>query len=247
MTQFSLKVLALVCMLCDHVAKVVLTTGVLTPWLGIEGNLRLYTALTVIGRIAFPIFAWFVAEGCRKTKDPIKYILRLLLFALLSEVPFQLCFFGTLELGYHNVIFTLLLGALGALIGKHFMEKHPRWLGACVSGIAVMALAYFLYTDYGAWGVGLILVLFYLPEEKPRLLFLAAWISVFQLIFHGSHVWLQGGDRYYLLLQWLGALTSVLLLTMYHGEKGRGGKWLFYWFYPIHLLLLYGIRLLLLH
>ena len=246
MTQFSLKLLALVCMLADHFAKVILPTGVLIPLLGMEGELWLETVLEIIGRIAFPIFAWFLAEGCRKTGNLPKYLLRLLTFGVLSEIPFQLCFGNVpgLHLGCHNVIFTMLLGALGIYAGQLLMKKG-KWL-ALLPALAVTALGWFLYTDYNAWGVALILVLYYLPENKPRLFFLAIWVSAFYLIWHGILSWPLGGNRYGMLLQWLGGLTAVLLLATYHGQRGRACNWLFYGFYPVHLALLFGLRVLLL-
>ena len=127
MTQSTLKRLAVLSMLCDHIAKVVLSTGVLRPVLGAMGNLLLMTVLVVIGRLAFPIFAWFVAEGCRKTGNFPRYLGRMALFAVLSEVPFQLCFYRAADYGLrsacHNVIYTLLLAALGIYAAKVLMER----------------------------------------------------------------------------------------------------------------------------
>ena len=251
MTQFSLKLLALFCMFCDHLSKVVLSTGVLIPVLGAEGSLWLRTMLEVVGRIAFPIFAWFTAEGCHKTNDPRKYLLRLSVFALISEIPFQLCFYGgapsALQLGFHNVIFTMLLGAAGILVGQRLKEtKIPDGIAVLLPAIVAIALGWLLHTDYNAWGVGLIIMLYYLKEDREKLIFLACWITVFQLIWHGWNgemlVWLSSKSNYKLLLQWLGGLFSVGFLATYNGGKGRGAKWLFYVFYPVHLILLYLIR-----
>ncbi len=94
MTQSTLKLLAMLFMLCDHFAKVVLSTGVLRTFLGVTGNEQLMIGLETVGRIAFPMFAWFVAEGCRKTGNFPKYLGRLAMFAVLSEAPFQYCFYG---------------------------------------------------------------------------------------------------------------------------------------------------------
>lgn len=251
MTQFSLKLLALFCMLSDHFAKVVLSGGVLIPYIGAEADLWLRTMMTVIGRIAFPIFAWFTAEACRKTKNPGKYLLRLLIFALLSEAPFQLCFYGAgylgFQLGCHNVMFTMLLGA-AAIIAGQYLQKHIHSVAAyMIPAVAAVALGWFLYTDYNAWGVALIILLYYLKDEKARLLFLLCWCTVFQLIWHGYNgntlIWLSGENNYKLILQWIGMLFSVGFLATYNGEKGRSCKWLFYVFYPVHLLLLYAIRI----
>ena len=241
-------------MLCDHLSKVVLSTGIMTSVLGVEGELWLRTMLEVVGRIAFPIFAWFTAEGCRKTKNPGKYLLRLTLFALISEIPFQLCFYagtpGNLQLGFHNVIFTMLLGALGILAGERLKEKKvPAMVAVVLPAVIVVLLGWGLHTDYNAWGVALIIMLYYLKEDRERLIFLACWITVFQLIWHGWNgqmlVWLSSKSNYKLLLQWLGGLFSVGFLATYNGEKGRGSKWLFYVFYPLHLQILYLIRCIL--
>lgn len=252
MTQFSLKLLALVCMLCDHLSKVVLSSGFLTPVLGFEGELWIRTMLEVVGRIAFPIFAWFTAEGCRKTRAPGKYLFRLCIFAIISEIPFQLCFYGAgylgIKLACHNVIFTMLLGA-GAILCSNIMKelKMEKSLAVIIPSVIAVALGWFLHTDYNAWGVALIIFLYYLPAEKERLIFLVCWITVFMLIWHGWNgemlVWLSGSNDYRLLLQWVGALFSAAFVASYNGKKGRGVKWLFYIFYPLHLTVLYLIRL----
>lgn len=251
MTQFSLKLLALLCMLSDHLAKVVLSGGFLIPYIGTEANLWLRTVMIVIGRIAFPIFAWFTAEGCRKTKNPTKYLQRLLIFAILSEAPFQLCFYGAGYLGFqvacHNVIFTMLLGALAIFGGTLLKKWLPDAMACLLPALIATALGWILYTDYNAWGVALIVALYYLPTEKGRLLFLLAWSTVFQLIWHGydgnTLVWLTGENNYLLILQWFGMLFSVGFLATYNGQRGRNAKWLFYIFYPAHLLILYFLRL----
>ena len=113
MSQFALKFIAMVAMLLDHTSKVVLNHGVLMPILGMELNNLICTSMVVIGRISFPMFAWFTAEGCRKSLRPGKYLGRLAIFAVLSEIPFQLCFLNRIEFGCNNVIFTLLLAAVG--------------------------------------------------------------------------------------------------------------------------------------
>ena len=252
MTQSALKLLAMLCMLCDHLAKVVLSTGALCPVLGMAGNRQLMIGLEVIGRIAFPIFAWFVAEGCRKTGNRAKYLGRMAIFAVLSEVPFQLCFYRAgetgLSLGCHNVMFTLLLASAGicvsdALRGRG-MHETPAML---LSGVIAVSLGWVLQTDYNAWGVALIMMLYWLPEKKQRLILLGCWMTVFMLLWHGWNgqtlVWLRP-DGAVLILEWLGGMLSVPLLATYQGQRGRSSKWLFYAFYPVHLAVLYAIRCL---
>ncbi len=249
MTQFTLKMIALIFMLMDHVVKVVLPVGSLAPFVGMEHELVIRSTMLILGRAAFPMFAWFTAEGCRKTSDLGKYCLRLLLFGVLSEIPFQLCFYSAyqtgLQLGCHNVLFTMFLAAAAVYAGR-FLEKlgtNRIVAGLCPAIIAIL-LGWLLHTDYNAWGVGLILGLYYLPQGVGQLGFLAAWVSVFQLLWHGWDgqrlVWLSGAGRIYL-LYWLGGLLGVLLLTAHSGKRGRGAKWLFYCFYPAHLALLFAI------
>ncbi len=252
MTQSMLKRLAILFMFCDHFAKVVLSTGGLCPVLGTMGNQCLMVGLESVGRIAFPIFAWFVAEGCRKTRSFPRYLGRLAIFAVLSEAPFQYCFYSAgengLRLGCHNVMFTLLLAVAGVYASKCLKDRGiPRMPAVLLPGMAAVTLGMVLLTDYNAWGVALILALYYLPEKKQKLILLGCWMTVFMLLWHGWNgrtlLWLRPGG-YALVLQWLGGMASVLLLSFYHGGRGRSNKWLFYAFYPVHLAVLYGVRCL---
>lgn len=252
MTQFTLKIIAMAAMLCDHLAKVVLTTGVLRPVIGIQADRWLITVLTVVGRIAFPIFAWFTAEACRKTRSMPKYLLRLLIFGVLSEIPFQLCFWKAgdmgLRLGCHNVLFTLLLGAAAICAGQRLEhDGTARWIAWLAPSVAAVLLGWVLKTDYNAWGAALIIMLYLLPEKKQQLLLLGCWITIFILIWHGWNgrtlTWLSK-NGYGLLMQWLGGMLAVPLLACYQGQRGRKYRWLFYGFYPVHLAILYLFRCL---
>ena len=252
MTQSTLKLLAMLFMLCDHFAKVVLSTGVLRTFLGVTGNEQLMIGLETVGRIAFPMFAWFVAEGCRKTGNFPKYLGRLAMFAVLSEAPFQYCFYTAgqngLSLACHNVMFTMLLAAAGIYAAK-WLNKHgiPEMAAILIPSILAAALGWGLQTDYNAWGVALIFMLYYLPEKKQKLTILACWMTVFMLLWHGwngeTFVWLHAGG-FSLLCMWLGGMFSIPILAAYNGQRGRPVKWLFYVFYPVHLAVLYGIRCL---
>ena len=252
MTQSTLKLLAMLFMLCDHFAKVVLSTGVLRTFLGVTGNEQLMIGLETVGRIAFPMFAWFVAEGCRKTGNFPNYLGRLAMFAVLSEAPFQYCFYAArqngLSLACHNVMFTMLLAAAGIYAAK-WLNEHglPEMAAILIPSILAVALGWVLQTDYNAWGVALIFMLYYLPEKKQKLTVLACWMTVFMLLWHGwngeTFVWLHAGG-FSLLCMWLGGMFSVPILAAYNGQRGRPVKWLFYVFYPVHLAVLYGIRCL---
>lgn len=250
MTQFALKLIALLTMLLDHSAKILPVANLLSPVLGMETARMVQDSMMIIGRMAFPMFAWFIAEGCRKTSSMGKYALRLAVFALLSEVPFQLCFYGgafaSLKLACHNVMFTMLLAVL-AVWASQILKQHsmPETVADLLPAAAAIALGWFLHTDYNAWGVALILGLYYMRDKKGQFLWMAAWITVFQLIWHGWNgttlIWITSSGSI-LLLYWIGALLSVPMLMTYSGKRGTKCKWLFYVFYPVHLLLLFFLR-----
>ena len=247
MTQFLLKLIAMLAMLTDHAVKTVIKTGTLSAWVGMETERMIRIAMLVIGRMAFPIFAWFAAEGCRKTSDPKRHLIRLLVFSVLSEVPFQLCFHGTLKPGATNVIFTMLLSAL-AIHSAPLLERYlPKTAARILPSVLAVALGWVLQTDYNAWGVALVIGLYYLPDRKRRILYLFTWVTVFQLIWHGwskgTCLWLTPGGQLLLPLYYLGCLAAVALLCCYNGERGPNAKWLFYVFYPAHLLVLYLVQL----
>jgi hypothetical protein len=242
MSQFTLKIIALLAMLLDHTAKVLLKSGTLSPYVGLELETLIRMTMMVLGRMAFPIFAWCTAVGCQHSKNPKKYLLRMLLFAILSEIPFQLCFRSGLSLGCHNVIFTLLLAAAAIYGGAFLEDKIP--CGKAIAAAAAVVLAWILQTDYNAWGVSLVLLLYYMPTEPGKLIALAAWVTLFQLIWHGWNgqtlSWLSRSGSA-ALLYWLGGMLSVGLIAANNGQQGRRVKWLFYLFYPIHLLALYAL------
>ena len=238
-------------MLCDHTAKVVLATGALYPWLSAESNATLYLIFTIIGRFAFPVFAWFVAEGCRKTSAPRRYLLRLFLFAILSEVPFQFCFYGAaydgVQLGFHNVLFTFLLAALGIFSCEYLRRGHELGIISIVSLLLVLFLGRYLRTDYNLWGVLLVTMLYYLPSNRYRVVAVLLWSAAFYLIHHGivgsTVLWIQPGNQLQL-YYFFGAALSAVFLGCYNGKQGRPTKWLFYVFYPAHLAGLYLLSLL---
>lgn len=250
MTQFALKLIALFSMLLDHTAKILPVADLLSPIIGMETARMIQDSMLILGRMAFPMFSWFVAEGCHKTANIRQYSLRLTVFALLSEVPFQLCFYGrsmdTLELACHNVMFTMLLAVLAVWIAQLLKKHHCiEIVAALLPAGAAISLGWFLHTDYNAWGVALILGLYYIRDKKGQFLWMAAWITVFQLIWHGWNgttlIWFTPSGSIQL-LYWLGALLAVPVLMTYSGERGPKCKWLFYAFYPAHLLMLFMLR-----
>lgn len=177
--------------------------------------------LRCLGRIAFPIFCFLIVEGFFHTHDVRRYMGRLGIFALISEIPYDLAFRGVpLEYAHQNVFFTLLIG-IGMMV---LLERNREWPVKAVILLLAMWLAVLIRSDYNFRGVLLIFVFYIFHESR--------WLAV-----------TAGGFWNFLyqgVIQKYGVL-SVLPLALYNGERGRKMKYFFYIFYPAHLLLLYGI------
>ena len=203
-----LKWIAVCTMIIDHVGAVLFPQ---TLW------------LRVIGRIAFPIYAFCLAEGFVYTRDYRRYLGRLALLAVVSEVPFDLAFFGVpLEFTHQNIFFTLTLG----LILLRAMDEHFGQPAYSVGIFLALGLvSEFLHLDYGMIGL-LIIFSFYLIRVKRQTY--TGW---------GLYVLANalGG------IVQCGALLSILPLQMYNGRASGKKQRFFYWIYPLHLLLLWMI------
>lgn len=229
----DLHILAMAFMLCDHSWAMLFTQQ---RW------------LTCLGRIAFPIFAFMLVEGFCHTRNLKKYMGRMLVFALLSEIPFDLVYGGTPMYWYHqNVLWTLLLGlALMALIEKS-RRKGKRWITALVS-ITVTAAAYAIgiaaKLDY--FGVGIVTILvFYFFRGRKWWCFAGQFICLYYLNMEllGGYYYpiTLFGHEFELIEQGL-ALLALIPIWLYSGEQGCHSKWFRYFcygFYPGHLLVLY--------
>ncbi len=231
----ALKWMALVSMLLDH-------TGLAFVWYGLIVHTRAYGDATVvgvyyflrgIGRLAFPLYCFLIGEGFRHTRSTPRYIGRLFLFALLSEIPFDLAFNRALfELGDQNVFFTLALGLLAIMAWERCTEGKSflRYLLALFCAAAAMTAAWALQTDYGALGVLLILVMYVLRErEALQALAVTAVLGLMVLLAHS--LWIE-----------LFGVLALVPLHFYNGERGRQPKLLFYILYPAHLLFLVLLR-----
>lgn len=249
----QLKWIALVTMLIDHIGAAVverLLTETSPAWL-----MTVYFVLRIIGRLAFPIYCFLLTEGFAHTGSRPKYLVRLAVFALVAEVPFDLATQNTwFYPGYQNVFFTLALG-LAAIWGlERFAGRLPLQL---LSVVVAGAAAFLLQTDYGFFGVGLICV-FYLFRQSPRRGWaVAAWMLVGMPLYTmtqyigmelpaGLPVWVLAVDAVLnSAIEWPG-LFSLLWIRRYNGQRGGGmPKYFFYIFYPAHLLVLWGIASLL--
>ena len=241
----QLKLFAMAVMLIDHTAY---------AWHLNNVSGSVYLTMRIIGRLACPIFAYMIAVGARHTHDIKKYLLRLFAFALISEIPFDLAFNITepgfpLETDSQNVFFTLFLGLLSLVLLRFFQERRGRFY--MVPSVAVLLLlmlaAYMLNTDYADMGV-LSIFLFYIFADKPtpiRAPGFALAITVLALEPVSFTYALQSGDwgAFVNFLE-LFALLSLPLILLHSGQRGaKMNKWVFYAFYPGHLLILFLLRL----
>ena len=185
----TLKLIAVISMLVDHTAAVLVwnplnpAAQTIVQTMDIGFNLPWISYLFMrypIGRLAFPIYCFLLVEGFLHTRNVKKYALRLFVFALLSEVPFDLAIFGRAwELGGQNVFFTLFL-AVVAMMGMKFLEDKyeqnrcslfQKRLGQILWVMAVCFVASIIFCDYGAKGVLMVLVLYLFRYDRKAQVF----------------------------------------------------------------------------
>lgn len=221
MSSFVLKLIAIITMFIDHIGYVIF-----------DG----FSFFNYIGRVAFPIFAFQISEGYIHTKNIKKYFLRLFIFALISQIPFML-FHKIISNDFAlNIFFTLLLGLASIYI--YDKSKH-KFLGIIIS-IIIGFIAEFIHCDYGFYGIAIIL-LFYIFKNNNMLSSISFIIAV--TINYLIPIIKYGFYDIYLYL-YIFTLIPIIFISLYNGKKGKDTKYLLYLFYPIHLLLIYGIYLI---
>lgn len=224
--QEALKIIACVTMLLDHVGVV------LVPHLPVPHVKLLYYFLRVIGRIAFPLYAFLLVEGMRHTRNPQKYILRLGLNILLAELPFDFALFERWTWKSQNVMVTLALGAVMLLC---MQKTEKRWMKALLI-LPFACLADLAKGDGRSWGI-LMIGVFALIEELPAqalgILLINCLLPSVSIPAFGMQIPLQPF-----------AVLAMLPIALYSGRKltrSRTLQWGFYLVYPVHLLILWMI------
>ena len=236
MSSFVIKIIAIITMFFDHYSDAIL------------GH---FSFLNIIGRIAFPLFCFQIVLGYKHTQNIKKYLFRLVAFGIISQIPFSLftyAYLGRFDL--LNVFFTLALGLLGVYV-LDVMPKKYKFV-AVIIDILLMALAEFAQSDYGWFGVCLIICfyLFYDDQKSTpaknksdtsityfnnNILFAIVYFSLCFIKFSDNI-----GITYnsIVIAQILGTFFPVVFMLLYNGKKGHSLKYLFYIFYPAHLLIL---------
>lgn len=238
---FTLKWIAIISMVIDHFGGIVMD-GVLVPY-RVDGAIyftadmpwfirnapMIKTVCEALGSVAFPIFCFLLVEGFLHTRNRIRYGLRMGLFALLSEIPFNFAHNGSvLYPSLQNVMFTLCIGIFTVYAIAWAQERlASRWALSILSviGIALAGagLAYLVRSEYVFLGIACI-VLLYVLRSNPY--------------------WQLAGFAPLLVASpWI--LLAVPAVAAYNGQRGRGSQYFFYVFYPAHFLVFAGAAYLL--
>lgn len=223
MNVFALKIIALVTMIIDHYGAI------------FQEDMMIFR---MIGRIAFPIYCFLLVEGYFHTSNFKKYAQRLLLFALISEIPFDLAFFNQVGFVHQNIFFTLFIGLITIYILDNKVVKFNNneiIETACILAVIISAciLAVLLKVDYDAMGIVYILTFYFTRnQQKPKKFIIT---SIMMIIVNFSSVFIQQLS-----------LLALPFIYKYNGSLGAKNKFLqisFYAVYPLHLLIYYAAKL----
>lgn len=223
----ALKIIALICMTCDHIGL-------------FFGNIYI---LRLIGRIAFPIFAFFIAEGCVYTKNKAKHLGLIALFATVFQIVYSIAFktiyisiFGTFTL---SIVLIYLYNYYKNNYNNRSSLKYLSLLFLLFSIAIIYYISSQITFDYGFIGIVTPLCIYIFKSKKTKLISLL----IMCLALSGVSIYENLNTRY----EWLGYLSifsmlSIPLLALYNGKKGEYNlKYLFYFYYPVHLVVLYII------
>ena len=236
-TSFSLHIMAMLFMLCDHL------WGTIVP-----GN----DWLTCIGRLAFPIFAFMIVEGYTRTSNLKKYVKRLLLFAIISEIPFNLAMGSRVFYPIHqNVLWSFLI-AIELIHWNEKVKEKQIWKRILV-GVASVLIGYLggiiTFVDFYHAGILTVLVFYFLKDKKwwcylGQLVCL--WYINFEMLGGFSYEINLFGETYFFVRQGI-AILALIPIWLYKGKQGYHSKtlqYIYYAFYPLHLLILGIIKFL---
>ncbi|MEQ0487737.1 TraX family protein [Anaerococcus murdochii] len=218
----QLKYIAFASMFIDHFNK-----AIITPFLTGTGPMVIITTIfDILGRIAFPIFAFMVVEGFFKTKSQWKYLRNLLIFAVISEIPYDM--FQSAEFvntWSQNILWGLALGLFTIMVIdklKDYIKKRPLWIFVSLLIVALSSLGSMLISsDYEYYAI-IIIYLYYLFYDKKLL---------------------ASGLSYLVIIKEIYAILGFATVLFYNGEKGKQNKIFNYLFYPVHLLIFGIIRM----
>lgn len=228
----TLKLIAIVTMFVDHFAAGVYANLYVSGYLfrigKMDNAIEIYTVCRNIGRFAFPVFCFLLVESFFYTKSRLKYLRNLVIFTIVSEVPFDLALMNGFDFEMQNVFFTLAIALLSIWGIQTVRDKVlSKPLTSFILQIVYILIGCFvataLHTDYSYYGIVLVVIFYYFRSNR-----------LFACIM--GYVW-------FLFEPW--CFPAFVALLLYNGKRGVRLKYFFYAFYPVHLLLLYGLRILL--
>lgn len=223
MTSFLLKIIAVFFMLLDHIG------------VSIVGK---FTNLNLWGRIAFPIFAYQAVQGYIHTRNIKKHLLKLFIFACISQLPFAL-FLSTFSNSFNfNIFFTFLLGLIALLVYDKCKNKFLGFLFVILASIVSQLLNF----DYGAFGILLIFNFYFFEKVYPQkfLMLICTTILCFSKYIYKFMTEPQFIYHYFLCA--IFTSLSLFFILLYNKKEGPKAKYFFYIFYPLHLTILYLIH-----
>lgn len=225
----ALKVIAVISMVIDHCAYFLM-----------EPDTPLYDVMRCFGRIAFPVFAFLIAEGFAHTRSRTRYFFTLLGFAVISEIPWYML--NGVD-GTHNVMFTLFLGVAALAIFDRLCEHGPV---CCFTILVIAFIAWWSGVDYDWRGI-LMIVIFYMLRRQT----IQPWICRNSICFPSQAI-IQLIFTFPLMMHYgiTGAILASIVIFLYDGTRGKIkgaiAKYSLYAFYPLHMLMIlfwniYGI------
>ena len=231
-TSAGLHIIAMVFMLCDHL------WGTVVP-----GN----DWLTCLGRISFPIFAFMIVEGYFHTGNLKKYVKRLFLFALISEIPFNLAMGSRLFYPVHQNVLWSFLMAIGFIHWNEKAVKSGKWWKRAATAVVSVILAYLLgiitMVDFYHAGILTVLVFYFFRNRKWYnyiAQFVCLWYINMGMLGGYSYQLNILGQTYFVARQGF-AMLALIPIWLYRGRQGyhtKAFQYFCYWFYPVHLLVL---------
>lgn len=245
MTSFVLKIIAMVTMIIDHSGDVFSSI--------LNGKAPYFNT---VGRIAFPLFCFMLVEGYRHTSNLKKYIIRLLIAALISQIPFHILVVNIMHAKSFgvNVLFTLMFGLIALYIWNMKPESNGDlqnenaestqksftikdvviWIMKIIAIALLIVIATWLNFDYGKTGILLILAIFLL-FKKHKILFFFAFITISVINYLNilliTPIW---GMAFVL----ASTIIPFIFMLLYNGKKGKNTKYGLYIIYPLHLIIL---------
>ena len=231
LNRTQMKLIAIFAMVLDHTAMFLLSPKTYPELFG------LYAMMRTIGRLTGPTMFFFLAEGFRYTSSRRKYALRLLVFGLISQIPYALVHRHGLLDPELNVILTLFVAFLILEVSERIENRGLNLL--VVFGLMLMTAPF----DWGLVGPLLSWFFWRHADNRPLQQRFYAFVCVLMTVMPCLH-YLQIGEAWYLEIWQLGMFLFLPFLSLYNGKAGQGGfvgRWLFYLFYPVHLLVIWLI------